>query len=132
MVLIFVIENLLSLGVTVVLFALIYKYMSDSKPRWRSVWAGGLFTAVLFAIGKYLISVYIGAANIADTYGAAGSIVVILVWVFYSSQILFFGAEFTRGLAIEQGVKLDAQAQITNKEAGIQNKKVEDIKKQAP
>lgn len=128
-VLLFVIENLISLGVTVILFALIYKFMSDSKPRWRSVWAGGLFTAVLFAIGKYLISVYIGATNIADTYGAAGSVVVILVWVFYSSQILFFGAEFTRGLAIEQGVKLDARAQISDHDAGIKNKKVEDTTK---
>lgn len=128
-VLIFIIENLLSLGVTMVLFGLIYKYMSDSKPKWRIVWYGGIFTAILFAIGKNIISVYIGQTNMADTYGAAGSIVVVLVWVFYSSQILFFGAEFTRGLSIEQGVKLDPNAQKPDHEVGIQQKEVAEVKK---
>lgn len=125
----FIIENSISLGVTVILFALIYKFMSDAKPRWRSVFWGGAFTAVLFAVGKYLIGLYIGKTNLADTYGAAGCIVLLLVWVFYSSQILFFGAEFTRGLAIEQGVKLDPNAQKPDHEAGISAKVVSEVKK---
>lgn len=120
-------ENIISFGVTTVLFMLIYKFMSDAKPSWRSVWWGSVFTAFLFALGKNLITLYIGKTNLADTYGAAGSIVVALVWVYYSSQILFFGAEFTRALAIERGVKLDASAQKSNHEVGIDAKKVQDI-----
>jgi membrane protein len=122
-------ENGLSLVVMTLLFALIYKFMSDAKLHWHSVWWGALFTSFLFSIGKYLISIYIGQTNLADTYGAAGSIVVILVWVFYSSQILFFGAEFTHALAIERGVKLDPVAQQPNTKAGITQKVVLDTTK---
>jgi membrane protein len=123
-VLIKVAEELIALSLTTFLFAMIYKFMSDARLLWRSVWLGALFTAFLFAIGKYLIGLYIGKSNLADTYGAAGSIVVVLVWVFYSSQIVFFGAEFTRALAIERGVPLDPHAIKPNKEAGIQGKQV--------
>ncbi len=84
-----------SLVITTFLFALIFKVLPDAKIRWRDVLTGAFFTAVLFAIGKYLIGLYIGNSNIATTYGAAGSIAVLLIWTYYSSQVLFLGAEFT-------------------------------------
>lgn len=114
-----VVEIVLSYCLTAVLFAFVYKFMSDAKLHWNSVWLGALFTAFLFAIGKYLIGLYIGKSNLADTYGAAGSVVVVLAWVFYSSQIIFFGAEFTRALAVERGVSLDPHAIKSNKASGI-------------
>lgn len=123
------VEIVLSYLLTTALFAMVYKFMSDAKLRWGSVWLGSLFTAFLFSIGKYLIGLYIGKSDLADTYGAAGSVVVVLAWVFYSSQIVFFGAEFTRALAIERGVSLDPHAIKPNKEVGIANKCVEEIKK---
>lgn len=86
---------LVSLIITTFLFALIFKVLPDAKIRWRDVLTGAFFTAVLFAIGKYLIGLYIGNSNIASTYGAAGSIAVLLIWTYYSSQVLFLGAEFT-------------------------------------
>ncbi|MFN8288534.1 MAG: YihY/virulence factor BrkB family protein [Chitinophagales bacterium] len=118
------VDYILSMGLTMLLFSLIYKFMSDAKLKWRSVWKGALFTTVLFILGKYLIGLYISKSNLASTYGAAGSVIVILVWVFYSSQILFFGAEFTQALAIEKGVSLDPKATKTDKEKGIVNKEV--------
>jgi membrane protein len=78
------------------LFAIIFKVLPDAKVRWRDVYVGALFTAVLFLIGKFLIGFYLGNANIGVTYGAAASIVVILLWVYYTSIILYFGAEFTK------------------------------------
>lgn len=91
--------TIISFGVsflmTVLIFALLFKFLPDAKVGWQEVIVGGLFTAILFAIGKYLIGFYIGNSNIASGFGAAGSLVVLLVWVYYSSQILFLGAEFT-------------------------------------
>lgn len=78
------------------LFAIIFKVLPDAKVRWRDVYVGALFTAVLFLIGKFLIGFYLGNANIGVTYGAAASMVVILLWVYYTSIILYFGAEFTK------------------------------------
>lgn len=118
-----------SVVLTMALFMFIYRFMSDAKLRWRSVFWGSLFTTVLFIIGKYLIGFYLTKSNLGDTYGAAGSVVIILVWVFYSSQILFFGAEFTRGIAIESGVKLHPTDVKSDKESGIVNKKVQEVKK---
>ena len=97
----------LSLAASTVLFAFVYKYLSDAKLRWSDVWEGAFFTAILFTIGKHLIGLYIGATHVATTYGAAGSAVMILVWVFYSSQLVFFGAQFTRALATQRGYSLD-------------------------
>lgn len=90
------IEPLVSVAVITLLFALIYKYIPDIKVEWRNVWLGSAFTAVLFTIGKFAIGFYLGRAGVGSAYGAAGSLVVMLVWVYYSSQIFFFGAEFTR------------------------------------
>lgn len=78
------------------LFGIIFKFLPDVKIKWKDVRIGAIFTAVLFIIGKYLISLYIETTGTASTYGAAGSIVVILVWIYYTSAILYFGAEFTQ------------------------------------
>jgi len=88
------INFLVSFGIVTALFALIFKTVPGVAVRWSSVWPGAILTAVLFIIGKGLIGLYLGHAGIASGYGAAGSIVVLLVWIYYSAQILFFGAEF--------------------------------------
>lgn len=85
-----------SLGVITLLFAMVYKVLPDVKLTWGDVWIGGLVTAGLFTIGKLLIGLYLGTTSIASAYGAAGSVIVILVWVYYSAQIVLLGAEFTR------------------------------------
>jgi membrane protein len=94
---------IVSLTVITLLFALIYKVLPDVKLSWRDVWIGALVTAGLFSIGRLVIGLYLGTASIASTYGAAGSVVVILVWVYYSAQIILLGAEFTRAYVDEFG-----------------------------
>jgi len=89
-------DVVVSLVVITFLFALIFKLLPDVTVSWKDVWMGAVLTAVLFMIGKFLIGVYIGSASVGSIYGAAGSLVVILVWTYYSSQILFFGAELIR------------------------------------
>jgi len=86
----------ISFAVITLLFAMIYKVVPDLTIAWGDVWIGAAVTALLYTIGKYLIGVYLGTSSTASAYGAAGSLVVILVWVYYSAQILFLGAEFTR------------------------------------
>ena len=86
----------LSFGLTTLLFAGMYKYVSGRQLAWRHVWPGAILTALLFNLGRILISFYLGQSSFSSTYGAAGSLVVILLWIYYSAQILFFGAEFTR------------------------------------
>lgn len=81
------------------LFAVIYKWLPNLRIEWRDVVLGAMLTSLLFGLGKYLIGIYLGTAGIASTYGAAGSLVVILIWVYYSAQIFFLGAEFTRAYA---------------------------------
>jgi membrane protein len=94
---------IVSLGVITLLFALIYKVLPDVKLGWREVWVGALVTAGLFTIGKVIIGLYLGTTSIASTYGAAGSVVVVLVWVYYSAQIILLGAEFTRAYVEQFG-----------------------------
>jgi membrane protein len=86
----------ISIAVTTVLFALVYKVLPDVELDWPDVWIGALMTSVLFAIGKTVIGLYIGQSSTASSYGAAGSVVVLLLWVYYSAQIVLFGAELTR------------------------------------
>jgi len=86
----------ISFGVTTVLFAVIFKVLPDVDVRWRDVWVGAAFTALLFSIGKYLIGLYLGRSALSSTYGAAGSLIVLLLWIYYSSQVFLFGAEFTQ------------------------------------
>ncbi len=92
----FIFNNLASLIVITLLFALIYKILPDVNISWRYVWLGSIITSVLFTIGKYLIGLYLGSSSFSSTYGAAASLVVLFVWVYYSGLILFFGAELTQ------------------------------------
>lgn len=101
--LIWIANNLISLGIATVVFAMIFKILPDVKLRWKDVWVGAFFTTVLFTIGKFLIGIYLGNSSLTDTYGAAGSIVVILIWVYYSAMIVLFGAECTQVYARRMG-----------------------------
>jgi membrane protein len=87
-------DFVVSLIMITLLFGVIFKYVPDRKIAWRSVWPGAALTAVLFVVGKMLIGLYLSHTGVASSYGAAGSVVIILLWVYYSAQILFFGAEF--------------------------------------
>lgn len=125
----YVLNLALSLGVITLLFALIFKYLPDAKIWWKSVWGGAFITAVLFTIGKELLGLYFGEANPGSTYGAAGSLVLILIWVSYSSLILFFGAEFTWVFARKYGHAIEPQdhAVLVKTENVVQEKKVQTI-----
>ncbi len=92
----YLLDTIISLGTITVLFALMFKFLPDVKVRWKTVWAGAMVTSILFVIGKFLLGIYFGQADPGSTYGAAGSIILILLWVFYSCLIMFFGAAFTK------------------------------------
>jgi membrane protein len=102
----------ISFAVVTLLFAAIFKILPDVKLRWRDVWVGSALTAFLFDVGKFLIGFYLGRSGISSTYGAAGSFVALLVWVFYSSAILFFGAEFTRAYATRGGERMPRKTDL--------------------
>jgi membrane protein len=102
-----ILHIVVSLGMTTVIFALIFKVIPDAKIRWRDVWIGAFVTSLLFTIGKVLIGLYLGRSTVASSYGAAGSVVVILVWVYYSAQLLFFGAELTQVLTRRWGRRIE-------------------------
>ena len=87
---------MISLGVTALLFALLFKVLPDAEIRWSDVAVGALFTAVLFSVGRLGIAHYLGRTSGTSVYGAAGSLVALLLWIYYSSQLLFLGAEFTQ------------------------------------
>jgi membrane protein len=91
----YALDIVLSIGIISVLFALMFKYLPDAKIRWKTVWIGAIITSVLFVIGKSLLGFYFGQVDPGSTYGAAGIVVLVLLWVSYSSMIFFFGAEFT-------------------------------------
>jgi membrane protein len=116
-----VVDFVLSFVVTVILFALIYKVLPDAKFAWADVWMGATVTALLFTIGKWLLGLYLGNQTLSSAYGAAGSLVVLLIWLYYSAQIFFFGAEFTQVYARRagDGVKPDEKSQpITSPQPG--------------
>jgi membrane protein len=92
-----------SFGMSVLLFAMIYKYIPRETIAWRDVWVGAAVTAFLFAVGKSLIGLYLGRSSFSGAYGAAGSLVVLLLWIYYSAQIFLLGAEFTRAFAYSSG-----------------------------
>ncbi len=102
-VLIYVINLVVTLIITSFLFGIIYKVMPDAQIKWRDVATGAIFTAILFNIAKFGITLYIGTSNIGSAYGAAGSLIVLLLWIYFSSMILYFGAEFTKAYAIKYG-----------------------------
>ena len=102
----YIINQLITLIVVGLIFAVVFKVLPDAKIRWKDVFAGAFVTALLFLLGKFAISFYISKASIGTTYGAAGSLVVLLVWTYYSSLILYFGAEFTKAYAIKYGIPI--------------------------
>ncbi len=115
----YVINIILILIVITVMFGVIFKVLPDARIKWKSVYWGSLFTAILFLLGKLAIGYYLGASDIGSTYGAAGSVIVILVWVYYSSIILFYGAEFTQVYAQRFGTAIqpnDYAVFVTNNE----------------
>lgn len=99
-------QVLVTLAMTTILFATVFKVLPDVTIRWKDVWVGAAFTAVLFIVGQFAVGFYIANANIGSVFGAAGSLTVILVWIYYSAQILLFGAEFTEVWARHHGVRL--------------------------
>lgn len=98
-----VLDLTVNFGMTVLLFAMIFKYIPQEKIAWRDTWIGAAVTAFLFAAGKSLIGLYLGRSSFSGAYGAAGSLIVLLLWIYYSAQIFLLGAEFTRAFAFERG-----------------------------
>jgi membrane protein len=110
----------ISFALTTVLFALVYKVLPDVRIRWYDVWLGSALTAALFIFGKSLIGLYLGRSGIGSTYGAAGSFALILLWVFYSAQIFFLGAEFTKVYARRRGREIEPNARTVRIESTVQ------------
>ena len=104
-------DIVIPLFVIFVFFMVVYKVLPDVSIHWKDVWVGALVTSALFVLGKYLIGLYLGSSTVASTYGAAGSLVIFLLWIYYSAQILFLGAEFTKVYVerIGKGVKTSAK-----------------------
>jgi membrane protein len=100
------INFVISFGVIALLFAMIFKILPDATVSWGDVWIGAIVTSLLFSLGKFLIGLYLGKSGVASAYGAAGSLVVILVWVYYSAQLVLYGAEFTAIYAIRFGSRI--------------------------
>jgi membrane protein len=105
-VIIYIANLIISLAVITALFAIIFKVLPDVRIKWKAIWPGAIATAILFMIGKFLISLYITKSDIGNTYGAAGSLVILIVWVYYSAMILYFGAEFTKSYALQKGIRI--------------------------
>jgi membrane protein len=114
-----VVNLVISLGVITFLFALIFKFLPDAKLSWRNVWMGAFVTSLLFTFGKTAIGIYLGNSAVASAFGAAGSLVLLLLWIYYSAQILFFGAEFTQVYANTHGSKIvpEGEAKTAQPEA---------------
>ena len=103
-------NSLVSFTVSTLLFAMMFKLLPAVDIQWSDVWTGSLVTALLFTVGKFLIGYYLGKSNVASSYGAAASIITILLWIYYSSLILLFGAEFTKAYAESRGSRKDRKA----------------------
>lgn len=129
-----------SFGIVTILFAAMFKYVPDAKIAWRDVWFGAVFTAILFTAGKFLLARYIGKNSLVSTYAAAASLIVVLLWVYYSAQILFFGAELTQAYAYEMGREVqpskhaqwDQEKLCASKAAEVKQEQREAIKEGKP
>jgi len=108
----------ISFAVITLLFAMIFKFLPDVKMAWSDVWLGGAMTALLFNIGKFGLGLYLGKSAVSSSYGAAGSLIVLLLWVYYSAQILFFGAEFTQVYANKFGTHVEPAADAIRIQTG--------------
>jgi len=104
-------DFLLSFGMTTVLFAMIFKILPDADVEWQDVWIGAAVTALLFAIGRHFIGLYIGTSGVSSVYHTAGALVLLLVWIYYSAQILLFGAEFAKANGDRRRVKRDGRSE---------------------
>jgi len=98
-----VVSHLVSFGVVAGLFAVIFKYLPATQIAWKDVIVGAIITAVLFIIGKFAIGMYVASADISSSYGAAGSVVILITWIYYSAQIFFYGSLFTHEYAMKVG-----------------------------
>ena len=117
----YIIDQLLTVSIVTLIFAVIFKVLPDAKIRWKDVIVGALVTTFLFMLGKLAISFYISKSNIGGTYGAMGSLVVLLLWVYYSSVILYFGAEFTKAYAMKYGAEIKpAPYAVTTKQIEVE------------
>src|SRR6202035_564108 len=119
-ILVLILFLILDLGVVIVLFAMIFRFLPDMKIAWRDVWIGASLTAVLFVVGKFLLGLYLGSGAAGSAYGAASSLITLLLWIYYSAQILLFGAEFTQVYANTYGTRVEpmehaVKEQITEK-----------------
>jgi membrane protein len=108
-----ILGNLVSFGIVTLLFAMIFKFLPDVKIQFRDVWIGAVVTALLFMFGKFLLGLYLSRSSVTTGYGAAGSIVAMLLWVYYSAQIFFFGAEFTQAYARRYGSRIEPDEHAT-------------------
>ncbi len=109
-------------AVSAVLFAMIFKVVPDADIHWHDVWIGAAFTSLLFSIGRFALGFYLGTGSISSSYGAAGSLVIIMFWIYYSAQILFLGAEFTQVYATRYGSRIvpSADAELVTEQAKVQ------------
>ncbi len=124
LVIFYIVNMVFTLGISMLIFAVIFKVLPDAKIKWKDVAAGSFVTALLFLAGKFGISFYISQTKIGSTYGAAGSLVVLLVWIYYSSMILYLGAEFTKTYALEYGEPIHpSDYAVTTKEVEIETGK---------
>jgi len=112
-------NSLISFGMVVVLFAVIYKVLPDAKLKWRHVWVGAGITAILFSFGKGVLALYLNRPETASVFGAAGALVVVMLWIYYSAIILLFGAEFTQAFCHYRGEKILPAAHATTLSAAL-------------
>ena len=118
----YIINLLITLAITTLIFGAIFKVLPDAKIKWKDVLVGSVVTAVLFMLGKFGISFYIGKSQVGSTYGAAGSLVILLLWVYYSAIILYFGAEFTKAFAMKYGSQIHPdQYAVTTKTVEVES-----------
>lgn len=129
---VYVFNLILTFIITVALFTLIFKVLPDAMIRWRDVLVGAIATALLFMIGKFVIGLYMGKSDVASTYGAAGSIIVILLWIYYCAIILYFGAAFTKQYAQKMGYHIYPTDAVWIKEVEVEgNQPLQEIEKAA-
>lgn len=132
----YIINIAITLVVITLIFGVIFKVLPDAQIKWKDVLAGAIATALLFMLGKFAISFYISKSNVGSTYGTAGSLVVLLLWIYYSSIILYFGAEFTKAYAVKYGSEIHPNhyavttkmVEVETGDKSVQSKEATDIK----
>jgi membrane protein len=129
MVIFWLLSFVINFAVITVLFALMFKILPDAKVKWTDVWLGAMITSLLFIVGKFALGLYFGKADPASAYGAAGSIVLVMLWVNYSSMILFLGAEYTKQFALHFGRDIEPTKDAVRVEADEKEKEINDKRK---